>query len=111
MVGLLLLGLALASAAATAATGAMTLRAELTTRRDVLCARYAALSALALARHDPGAASRGPPHSPAIPARAKVEMVLEYDSPAICRLRVRASCGSAGRTMAVSTSEPRLCKG
>jgi hypothetical protein len=80
--------------------------AELRARRDVLCARYAALGGLALGTttNGDGAAFVGPRVDSLVVSRVRL-------SPAWCVLRASASCDGATRTLDRALADTSLCDG
>lgn len=95
--------------AATAATSvallsdAASAAGELRTRRDVLCARYAALGGLALG--GPATAAAGLVG----PAVVSLDVALVRLAPNWCVRRATASCGRAVRTLSVTLADPAAC--
>ena len=106
--GAVLLAIVLLLAMAAAVSAALLDRAasavsELRARRDVLCARYAALGGLALgAPVSDGASLVGP----AVDSLVVSKVLL---SPAWCVLRASASCDTATRTLDHTLADASAC--
>ena len=103
LLAVLLFGLSLVLVSTVLAEIARQAALELTTRRDALCARYAALSGLTL----------GPIHAQLAPLSDRAESTLavwyELDGHGRCVLHSRARCGLAQRTFARIAPDPVPC--
>lgn len=104
LLAVLLIAFALAAMSALAGRAGRQVAAELRTRAEVLCARYAAIGGLALGPTDGDAAS-------VVDDRvASLEVTLVSRSPEWCVVRSSAVCGRAQRTLE-RTVEPGRCGG
>ncbi len=106
--GAVLLVVVMLTAAGTAMSAALVARAalaaaEVRARRDVLCARYAALGGLALGAPSADASSL-------VGERVDgLAVSLIRLGPAWCILRASAACGSAKRTVERTMDDPAAC--
>jgi hypothetical protein len=101
-----LLGAAMTASSAALLDRARSAAAELRTRRDVLCARYAATGGLLLPAPTPADGSA------ASVVDAGVESLLVWPvarSPSWCVLRSSAACGTALRTVERTAADLSLC--
>lgn len=85
--------------------------AEVRARRDVLCARYAAVGGLVFGAKGPGIAAPSVVAA-AVGSRAgSVAVSLRRPAPSWCVLRSSATCGSATRTLEHTLADPAACGG
>jgi hypothetical protein len=93
LIATLMLGLGMAGSVAILAGGTRELADELRVRREVLCARYAALAGLALG---PSAADRAAAVDDGVES---LWVALVLRGPGWCVLRSTGACGQAVRTL------------